>query len=70
MTNELKDYGADAYFDEFVSGGPKNYAYKVLGTSDGQPRYTIKVRGITLTNTTAKQVNFESLKRLVHQFIK
>jgi len=70
MTNELKDFGPNAYIDEFVSGGPKNYAYKVMGTHDGNPSYCIKVRGISLTNSTAKQVNFETLKSLVHRFVK
>jgi len=70
MTNELKDFGPYAYIEEFVSGGPKNYAYKVMGTSDGNPAYCIKVRGISLNNSTAKKVNFETLKRLVHQFVK
>jgi len=70
MTNELKDFGPNAYIDEFVSGGPKNYGYKVMGTSDGHPAYCIKVRGISLNNSTATKVNFKTLKRLVHQFVK
>jgi len=70
MTNELKEYGENAYISEFVSGGPKNYAYKVGGTKNGDRPISIKVRGITLTNTTAKRVNFKTLKRLVHQFAK
>lgn len=70
MTNELKDYGPDAYICEFASGGPKNYGYVVDGTIDGSKPTCIKVRGITLSNTTAKRVNFNTLKRLVHEFVK
>jgi len=57
MTNELKNFGPNAYIDEFVSGGSKNYAYKVVETNSGEPYYNIKVRGITLTNSTSKKVD-------------
>jgi len=70
MTNELKEYGETAYISEFVSGGPKTYAYKLDGTKDGSRPVCIKVRGITLTSTTAKRVNFKMLRRLVHRFAK
>lgn len=34
MTDELQgEFGTGSYIDEFVSGGPKNYAYKVNSTS-------------------------------------
>jgi len=29
MTNELEEYGSNAYISEFVSAGPKNYGYEV-----------------------------------------
>jgi hypothetical protein len=29
LTNELQEYGSDSYIDEFVSGGPKNYAFRL-----------------------------------------
>jgi len=32
MTSELR---ATAYISEFVSGGPKNYAYRVIDTETG-----------------------------------
>lgn len=70
MTNELKDYGADAFIEEFVSGGPKNYAYKVAGTSDGKKHTNIKVKGITLSNTTEKRVNFTTIRNMVLKFVK
>ncbi|XP_055908156.1 uncharacterized protein LOC129942989 [Eupeodes corollae] len=34
MTDELECYGPGSYISEFVSGGPKNYAYKVFSTND------------------------------------
>jgi len=29
MTSELKDFRPDAFIEEFVSGGPKNYEYRL-----------------------------------------
>jgi hypothetical protein len=36
LTNELEEYGPNSYIDEFVSGGPKNYAFSVLCPSTGK----------------------------------
>ena len=41
MTNEL---GSREYIDEFVSGGPKNYAYKVM-KADGSTKTVCKGAG-------------------------
>ncbi|KAJ8018898.1 putative DNA polymerase [Holothuria leucospilota] len=56
MTDELrKPYGEGSYITEFVSGGPKNYAYKVY-SQDRQSSATVcKVRGITLNFSSEKQ---------------
>lgn len=70
MTDELKDYGTASFITEFVSGGPKNYAYRVFSTNDQKEHFSIKVKGITLSNVTARRVNFQSLRRLVHCFVK
>ena len=45
---------------EFVSGGPKNYAYK---TSSGEE--SCKVRGFTLNFTNSRLINFSVVKELV-----
>jgi len=69
MTDELQDYGDGALIDEFVSGGPKNYAYKIITPGQKQPSYVIKVRGITLTQTTSKRINFKTLRKMVKRFV-
>ena len=61
MTNEL---GPGEYIDEFVSGGPKNYAYKVM-KPDGSTKTVCKVKGITLNYTTSQIVNFETIWDMV-----
>ena len=43
MTNELKDYGVGAYISEFVSTGPKNYAY-IVQCPDGRSVSVVKFR--------------------------
>ncbi len=42
MTNELDEYGQGSFIEEFVSTGPKVYAYAVR-TGDGKRRETVKV---------------------------
>lgn len=65
MTNELLDYGPDSYITEFVSGGPKNYSFKVYSTSDNQEHIVSKVKGLCLNFAASKLVNFDSIKNLV-----
>lgn len=55
--DELK---AGEYIVKFVSGGPKNYAYKT-----NRNKETCKVRGITLNYTNSQLINFESVKTIV-----
>lgn len=69
MTDELNQFGDGAYITEFVSGGPKNYAFCVFCPESKKYHYRIKVRGITLSSATAKRVNFYSLRKMVHKFV-
>ena len=45
MTSELR---TTDYISEFVSGGPKNYAYRVIDSASCGVTTDCKVRGITL----------------------
>ena len=67
MTDELeKPYGAGSHITEFVSGGPKNYAYKVHSTTtDTIIVGECKVRGITLDHNAIQDVNFEAIEKMV-----
>jgi hypothetical protein len=62
MTNEL---GPDEYISEFVLGGPKNYAYKIVNAKTSAENTVCKVRGITLNYATSQLVNFESIKDMI-----
>ena len=57
LSNELEP---GEYIIEFVSRGPKNYAYK---TNKGNE--PCKVRRFTLNFTNSQLINFESVKTLV-----
>ena len=57
FTNEL---GKDQYITEFVSGGCKQYAYKV---NTGEE--VCKIRGFTLNYKNSNIINFESMKKLI-----
>jgi hypothetical protein len=55
MTTEL---GPDVYIEEFVSGGPKNYAFKMVNARTMEKKTMCKVRGITLNYATSQLVSF------------
>ena len=70
LTNELEGYGPGAHIYEFVSGGPKNYGYKVRLEEDGETvGTTIKVKGLTMNATTGKVLQFDTMKRQVASFL-
>jgi hypothetical protein len=52
------------YIKEFVSGGPKNYAYRVVSGTD-VTKTVCKVRGITLNYSASKVVNFDVIRKMV-----
>ena len=62
MSSELKPSES---IEEFVSGGPKNYAYKVVDTSTGARNTVCKVRGITLNYDDSRLVNFEVIRDMI-----
>ena len=61
MTSELK---ANEYISEFVSGGPKNYDYKVCN-SVTESKTVCKVQGITFNYKASQLVNFDTIKDLI-----
>ena len=59
ITPELK---GNEYISEFVSGGPKNNAYKLCNSVTGWVKIVYKVRGITLNYKAAQNHEFGALK--------
>ena len=62
MTSELKP---GFPIEEFVIGGPKNYAYRTVNPVTGIRETVCKVRGITLNYSTSQSVNFDVIEALV-----
>jgi hypothetical protein len=62
MTDELKP---GEYISEFVSAGPKNYAYKICDSDSGNVQTVCKIRGITLNYNASRMVNFEVIKDMI-----
>jgi adenine-specific DNA methylase len=60
LTSEIKP---GEYISEFVSGGPKNYAFKTCNTVTAMESTVCKVRGITLT--ASQLVNFARIKHMI-----
>ena len=61
FTNELKD---GEYITEFVSTGPKSYAYKVI-EPNGQNHTQAVCKGFTFNNVIDLKINFDSMKEMV-----
>ncbi|CAF0975526.1 unnamed protein product [Brachionus calyciflorus] len=59
FTDEIKKKGA-LHIVEFISAGPKNYAYKM---DNGKTSCTVK--GITLNHISSLVVNFDSIRDIV-----
>jgi hypothetical protein len=62
MTSELKP---GLHIDEFVSGGPKNYAYRTTNPATGERETASKVRGITLNYRASELVNFDVIRDMI-----
>ena len=62
MTSELKP---SEIKEEFVSGAPKNYAYKVVNTGTDARKTVCKVRGITLNYNASRRVNFDVIRDMI-----
>jgi len=62
MTSELRTTN---YISIFVSGGPKNYAYRVIDTGTCGATRVCKVRGITLNYSAKQLVNFNVIRDMI-----
>ena len=65
LINEMEQYGPGSFIQEFVSGGPKNYAFSVFCPSTGKRATKCKVKSITLKYENSKVVNFTTLRYMI-----
>jgi len=59
------EWRSTEYVSEFVSGGPKNYAYKTIVTVTSRVATVCKVRGITLNYIAKQLVNFDVIGDMI-----
>ena len=62
---DLTDEVPDNRIIEFVTGGPKNYAYKIARPDKDGNTTICKVRGITLNYKNSLIINFDTIKDMV-----
>ena len=62
MTFELRPTD---YASEFVSGGPKNYAYRIIDNVSDRAPTVCKDGGITLNYSTKQLVNFDVIRDMI-----
>ena len=65
LINEMEQYGPGSFIQEFVSGGPKNYAFSVFCPSTGKRATKCKVKGINLNYENSKVFNFTTLRDMI-----
>ena len=53
------------HIEEFVSGGPKNHAYRMVDPVTGNRETVCEVRGITLKYSASQTINFDVNKAFV-----
>lgn len=58
---DLKDELSGDHIEEFISGGPKNYAYRTVE----KKKVECKVRGFTLNVRGKEVLNYDTMKKLV-----
>ena len=62
---DLTDEVRDNRIIEFVTGGPKNYAYKIARPDKDGNTTICKVRAITLNYKNSLTINFDTIKVMV-----
>ena len=67
LTNELND--SSDFITKFLSCGPKTYCMEIYSPKSKQKDYMIKIKGLSLNFETTQLVNFNSMKRLIDEYI-
>lgn len=61
----LEKYGPDCKIISFVSGGCKNYSYKIKNSLTNTIIEVTKVKGITLHHSNSEIINYDSIFQCV-----
>jgi len=69
MQDELREYGEGSYIREFVSTGPKSYAYTIWSSSSGKEVEVVKSKGIPLKGAAESLIQLSMMKDKVEKFV-
>lgn len=65
LTDEIQEYGDDAYISEYVSVGPKSYSLKITIPSQNKIIEVCKCKGFRLNRKNATVLHFNNFKNMV-----
>jgi hypothetical protein len=65
LTDDLEEFSSGSFTEEFVSRGPKNYAFMFFCPATGKRSSKCKVKGISLNYNNSEVVNFTSLRNTI-----
>jgi len=65
LTDYLEEYGSCSFVEEFVSGGPKNYAFLLFCPSNGKRATKCELNCITLNCENSKCFNYKTLRDMI-----
>ncbi len=65
LTNELLEFGPNAYIVRFTAIGPKSYSFVVCNPDDGKFTEISKCKGISKAIRNSKKLKFDTFKNLV-----
>lgn len=64
LTNEISEYGQDAYIEEFVSIGPKSYSLRIKNGMNDVIEIS-KCKGFQCKGAEKKLLNFDNFKKMI-----
>lgn len=67
MTDEISEYGNDAYITRFVSFGPKTYALEIKTKDDYQ--WSFKLKGISLNSKVNESLSFDGMLQSAKDYV-
>jgi hypothetical protein len=70
LLGDLTDEFENFTLLEFISGGNKNYALRMIDNATGEEKTVLRVRGITLNGDVCKKLHFETFKKSIFNFVR
>lgn len=70
LTNEVvSNDNHESFIAKFISCGPKNYCFEIFNPLKNESDFICKVKGLSLNFETNIIINFESMKKLIDEYL-